>query len=94
MSPETRCAMCPRRPRTFARSISSTLPPPLPPPHLHQVLLSATSRYQSMAVDAIAAELQRDYANLGGESSPAAQTMERGRTGRNGRGRRAPLLEQ
>ena len=61
---------------------------------MRDVLLSATSRYQTMAVDAILAELQRDYANLGGESTPAAQTMERGRTGRNGRGRRAPLLEQ
>ena len=60
---------------------------------MRDVLLSATSRYQTMAVDAIAAELQRDYANLGGESTPAAQTMERGGAGR-GHGRRAPLLEQ
>ena len=32
---------------------------------MRDVLLSATSRYQTMAVDAIAAELQRDYANMG-----------------------------
>ena len=31
---------------------------------MRDVLLSATSRYQTMAVDAIAAELQRDYANI------------------------------
>ena len=57
---------------------------------MRDVLLSATSRYQTMAVDAIAAELQRDYANMG-EATPATQTMERGGT-RHGRGRRAPLL--
>ena len=59
---------------------------------MRDVLLSATSRYQTMAVDAIAAELQRDYANMG-EATPAAQTMERGGA-RRGRGRRAPLLAE
>ena len=58
---------------------------------MRHALLTATSRYQTVAVVAIAAELQRDYAQLGGDT-PAAMTMERGGMGR-GRGRRAPLLQ-
>ena len=55
---------------------------------MREALLTATSNYQLAAIEAIANELQRDYASLAG-AAPDANVMERG-YGR--AGGRAPLL--
>jgi hypothetical protein len=55
---------------------------------MREALLTATSNYQLAAIEAIANELQRDYATLAG-AAPDASVMERG-YGR--AGGRAPLL--